>query len=936
MRTLTSAALAKLEAQATDPVIIVELTWNGLRKYSDQNLSDTGVTAEGRVMNAAGIRQQLQQGKEGSVAAVSIELSDNDKDLLTRLSSYQLEGVEARILQHYVGLTSVDLIELVKGKVGSPVVWEEDSQVLKFDVVSNIFSEDFPYTPEDSDGLDENGTWPACFGTPVDVPATRVTRPAKGHLTRELLLEDTEFEVEVDDEEFSTGNVTLNVGNEWIECSVAVSRTEPTKLLTCTILRRNVSKGTVYAENRQLMSETAQIDPRYARWSDDVEQLVGNWLLLQDENGLYFGTLESTLVSDTSSATVPSHSGQRNYIVYQNERDTRGQLPWWGASGFTYIDIGYRADVRGFQPGQYILHQAGTEVTEVGQESKYVVNALPSEQVLRVKVKRQVKLDDNGGQVTKLVTVPRTWYSVNLSETLAGHQVTTISFDTPLETRGQGWDSTLYVTLRSTVGPNTVDVIRYLLENYTSVVVDETTFDAVEEDLEPYPSHFAVLNPRDALELASDIAYQARCRLVVINGSGSLVYLAQRPTSFAALLGDENLKEAVTQISSTDTDDVVNDFRLQWWPRYSLDQAKILKGRNEDSVSQYGAKKEETEIFIYQHQALVQKTLDFWLRRRARVWRRVRLTTFMEGLTIDLLSYFQAQLGEVVFTDPFICQPEDIDQDTEIHTITFDCWTPVEVGSVGESSYAWQDETSPTITILQDEEGEDVAEAVETSPLDLTPVSSSTFVGLANVDEEDGVFNADLYTSNTATGNVEVENVEVRNLSGSEVKSGDVITVHRAQDGSYFATTQGASAATYWGTVTLVNGLTLTVSVYEVLTAASNLLGSFPVKLIGGSVAVGDTITVYKSSDGTYWTRGVTSLQIGLAKVRTNSNLGATSVSARLYQSTDLAGDGDEDITVTIPRIANTARVSAGTWIIAMQIGGDWIGYLPLTRPRTT
>ena len=40
----------------------------------------------------------------------------------------------------------------------------------------------------------------------------------------------------------------------------------------------------------------------------------------------------------------------------------------------------------------------------------------------------------------------------------------------------EGWSDELYITFQSSVGPNTVDILEYIIENYTDLTYDTASF----------------------------------------------------------------------------------------------------------------------------------------------------------------------------------------------------------------------------------------------------------------------------------------------------------------------------------------------------------------------------------------------------------------------------------------------------------------------------
>src|SRR5207253_3052675 len=110
-----------------------------------------------------------------------------------------------------------------------------------------------------------------------------------------------------------------------------------------------------------------------------------------------------------------------------------------------------------------------------------------------------------------------------------------IVFSRPLSWRGSGWSDDVYVTQTSSVGPNTVDILTYLIQKYTSHAIDSTSFNHVRTLLDNYPMHFPLLERKNILQVLQEIAYQARCALWLADDVFFIKYLPEEPTIDATI-----------------------------------------------------------------------------------------------------------------------------------------------------------------------------------------------------------------------------------------------------------------------------------------------------------------------------------------------------------------------------------------------------------------
>src|SRR5205085_2726584 len=122
----TVSTLNLTAAQADDghePLILVEIdTGAGKLTFADRDLDG----CDPRLMELGNLNMQIAENSPATAGSVSVKLSDEDLVMLTLIGNTRLEGRPARILQIFDGNLS-DPIELMVGRIGSPVIWEEES-----------------------------------------------------------------------------------------------------------------------------------------------------------------------------------------------------------------------------------------------------------------------------------------------------------------------------------------------------------------------------------------------------------------------------------------------------------------------------------------------------------------------------------------------------------------------------------------------------------------------------------------------------------------------------------------------------------------------------------------------------------------------------------------------------------------------------------------
>jgi len=336
--------------------------------------------------------------------------------------------------------------------------------------------------------------------------------------------------------------------------------------------------------------------------------------------------------------------------------------------------------------------EVGSAVVEYGERNCeiYVANILPST-IKAVAAYRTVK------DQRFLATVPTSYYTKNESESMGPLSVTSIRIHTPLKNLNGGWEDELYVTLESSVGPNVVEILQWLIEEYTDRTVDSTSFNATKAKFrngsneELYPANFALLDRKNVFEELNNIAWQARCALIESNGVFYIKYLSEEPTP-SITIAEEDIEYNSFKINLTETEDLVTRLDAKWKPNYlplenGKQQNSIILRHN---VKKYGLQKKEFDFYIYNIQELVIKSATFWLIRYANTWKRIEFNTFLHKMQLETLDDFNLSLSTALLADTDVtCLIEKATYDSNAKSISISAWTPVRAGEKTPYVFAW-------------------------------------------------------------------------------------------------------------------------------------------------------------------------------------------------------------------------------------------------------
>lgn len=341
----------------------------------------------------------------------------------------------------------------------------------------------------------------------------------------------------------------------------------------------------------------------------------------------------------------------------------------------------------------YVFNEAGAIVQMYTPEGQtYIVSIVPGT-VLSV----QAFLTKNG--VKKLVTVPAEYYTVVTKDYgvdfLSEVVQLTLTDALSKNTVGGQWGDDLYVTFESSVGPNTVDVLQYLIETYTNLSVDATSFSDVHDALENYPSHFQITDRKNILQALQEIAFQARCAIYLKNGVFFLRYLPAVPTSISTF-SDADVDFGTMELSFTPTEEIVTKLICSWRATGAQPENNTVILRY--NVAKYGVKEKDFDFYIYNKVDFVIKSATFWMIRYANTWKTIKFQTPLHKLNVEsldgvTLSFVKPWLA----TDPVIGIVQQAGYDSASSQLNFQIWTPVRAGEMVPYDFAYPADIDTTL-----------------------------------------------------------------------------------------------------------------------------------------------------------------------------------------------------------------------------------------------
>jgi hypothetical protein len=629
-RTLPASIQTAVDtALGSSPRPAIKVEWTGGTKwyaYSDETVE--AVAAEGKLLSFNVVSYSGKQDKIGQVSSVSVTIDDTDLDLHAKLCTEALQGVKA-LVKLYYGAT--DTVTLTKGKVSNDVTWSEADRTLTFTIDSFEHENEVGYSPVDGDFADLHpdaigNAWPLCFGSVLRVPAQRVVKPTLGSLANKISNLDTTFIINNGTQFPQNQSIAIDIGNISMQGNMTGNTFTPTQTNVSQIpvpvaLGARVADADVANPNVFWVANFVDLQNRHVlvthsstQYTNKVLSQIGNKVTVANN---FPGALLLDATSTLDGATVVALSAWFADPTIQhsiNRTATQSDVLWEIESGAT---VKYWRTSNEFNV--YVANLIDSTVTQViGSRST-----------------------PNGVEFS---LIPSTYYSiltVGAATTLLGKACTAIKFIKPLEDYdGEAWTGDVFVSLRSTEpddtapASNTSKIIQYLLETYSGLSIDTTSFDAVAAKIATYPSHFALFQQQEVIPLVENIAWQARCALFIENDTAFLRYLSEEPTAATFINETEVLQKTLT--FRTEDSELYTRMESKWQHNYdgTSDHEYIAK----NNVSTHGLHSIAKDFYIYNIESLVEISTDFWLYRYSNVWRRASCELFQSNYHLQMFD----------------------------------------------------------------------------------------------------------------------------------------------------------------------------------------------------------------------------------------------------------------------------------------------------------
>lgn len=707
-RNFPDAIKAEIAKQyGAEPLLVVEVEWadGSFVAYADQKLNGEEYPYPKLVSVGNFDTTRIVAGGSDS-QEVSVVLDDIDGSIREIVDEHDVHLNKARISLCFQGVPFEARALMFEGNINSPMVWDEGARTYSFNILSKIESLEAGFTMEDGsfsfvDPKQQNKPWPLVFGEVCNMQTVPITALRKGFLGEGVGIKDPTIEdrlcqarklqcptkVDATGEDGSVGGIGGTSGF----VNVRQGKPDPACVKRrfdkiCEILTEKVQQeqyvktsftvrgGGEFPQNQKItilinevrfdgimVGETFTVLQVYHPDLDEIDNPP-----CMDISGPKWGWRRKP--SEDDNPVVPAECADGGSSNFDRDLVSGSGYSW------DYFNL--------FERSRFIWLPPGTDVYLAEEaEQIHIVSLLPG-------TVTQVAAYRNYADTSLLLEVDTDLYTVETVD-YTGYDVVELHLTKPLSTiQDEDWDDEIFVSFTSSIGPNPVDIIEWLVEKYTDFEIDTASFASVESDLTDYPTNFFIKSRPSVLELIRDIAYQARCAVYIRDNTVYLVYLSKEPTSIRTLTEDDILSNSF-RISHTATEDLETRQTITW----SNGEAGVFKSDPTEfdftlkhNIPEYGLFDADYDWYTMNIFEMVQKSATFWLIRKSKTWKHVEFETPLTHLDLDVFDCVTLNLSQFPTTKVVI---EESNYDADANVMRFKAWTPILSGTDSEYYWAW-------------------------------------------------------------------------------------------------------------------------------------------------------------------------------------------------------------------------------------------------------
>ncbi len=704
-RNIPTQTLNKLsQTHGVEPVLILAITWalNGspilyatknVRAHSTSDNKD--ITVAGKILEVGTFDAVVALSLNETSEEFNVVLDDSDGALKSIVDENDLMLRDVVAYQWFEGLDWDHKFVIFQGKINSPISWSETDRTLKMSVVSQLEDKDVGFSPEEGEFPDlpddmVGKLWPECFGTSLHEKAIQVDFKNSGTLGDPVGLRDFTIANRI----LALGIISdflTGLGVLYATAAAFAGFQGQEQAQQQLEAKANGFFAQAGQKNEEIADVAAILAEQKATEVSTFRVIGGEHfprgsLQLEISGAVFTGAFVGTQHEEGADIFVISCSEHPELRNYLSEGPCSGvSVPlshrkgFPRAEGFEVVAQGNRSffiptgTILGDQAGAFFA-QGGASVTIFSNEPlRYFVGITPG---TVVKVAAFTTFQ-SGERV--LVDVPTNAYRVYV-QNYGSVSVTVVEVKDALSTLEPAYEDTVHVTFRSSVGPNPIDIMKYLISKYADIPYDAASFATCRSALENYPMGFCLTKKKNIVTVLKELAFMTRTAISIKNGKFFCRYLPAEPASEFTFNEDNVLTQSI-ELGFTDTEELVTKYIGSWKAHGAQeDDNKVVMRYN---VKKYGTHETSVDFYAFNYISAIVKTLTFWINRRGHTWKKLRFSAALDALNIETFDGVTLDFdGNYASNGSVLGYVEAGNYNPDQNTMDFSVWTGVRAGDM--------------------------------------------------------------------------------------------------------------------------------------------------------------------------------------------------------------------------------------------------------------
>lgn len=709
MRTVSPAALAAINATSgLEPVIIVQVFWNGIAtNYCDRKFAQAGLI--GQLLEIGGIEDVVDINGGASSVNLSITLDDVDGSIKNIFNNQDIHKTYVQVLQWFVEIPLSDAFVIFEGEIYSPIVWSEGARTLKFDVVSKItdievgFSVEeaaFPFIATSLVGK----AWPVVFGTvaglqPLDLNESPTAVFAEGF----SILDEKIWQADIQKQSQAISDIELQADGAWALGIENAYKAGQFKGSIINILGFPDDPVQAAQYDTAASSYFAQAN-NYRAQAGLMQTELQNLNKLHAEQKSYARTVIPITGSNfpegipfvvefanvwTANAIVVGGN-----IVLSNIQIKIDVNAVQGLNDYAFsIGADPSAEKRVLPhplTDQYVRVQAPVRFTWIEGGTEIKIFNLPRYFIVSIGVVNVINVWGKNKYGRNVV--PPGSYTIDVQNLGGGLVITRLILPTPLPSLPGFWqEGPLEVDVQSSVGSNTVDIMRWVIARWGTFPVDEASFDYVRTKVDPFPANFALTSRINIVNFLKDVAYQSRCAIWLRDRTYFIKYLPEIVAPVDTIT-DADVEVNTLTVTSTETERLVTKYVAEWKQRIGQEKPDEIIYRY--NINRYGIVEERYNFYIYNQFECVEQAALFWSIRKSNTFKLVSVKCTLNKMRLETFDDVQFAFNEpLVANAPVTGQLTKVSFSPDDDSVTIDAWLPIRFGEMVPYVFAFPDNT---------------------------------------------------------------------------------------------------------------------------------------------------------------------------------------------------------------------------------------------------